>query len=130
MGLGFDSLSHIDGLVNSTNASTGRSLLYNLFYQNPSTPNFIAFSLERSSDPSADEVQGTFAIGELDSQYAAVNSTAAIPTFPESNPNRWNILFDAVIVGSNTVPLSSTVSGAPSDKAVVLLDSGSSYTFV
>jgi len=129
MGLGFDSLSTIDGLVNKTNAATGRSLLYNLFYDNPSTPNFIAFSLQRSSDSAANDVNGSFSIGELDQQYAAVNNTSPIPTFPQANPSRWNVLLDALLIGSEAIPVSSTVQGAPSGKAVVLLDSGSSYTY-
>jgi saccharopepsin len=62
-GLGFDSLSNVDSLVNETHASTGRSLLYNLFAANPGEPNFITFALQRSSDPT-DDVQGTFSIGE------------------------------------------------------------------
>lgn len=64
-GLGFTSLSTIDALVNNSDSSSGRSLLYNLFMQNPSEPNFIAFALERSSDDDADsdDVEGSFSIG-------------------------------------------------------------------
>jgi saccharopepsin len=40
MGLGFTSLSRIDALVNKTGSSSGRSLLYNLFSDNPNEPNF------------------------------------------------------------------------------------------
>lgn len=61
-GLGFTSLSTVDALVNASSASTGRSLLYNLFNANPSEPNFIAFSLQRSTE-AGDEVQGSFSIG-------------------------------------------------------------------
>src|SRR5262245_1440596 len=49
LGLGFTSLSTLDALLNKTNESTGRSLLFNLFQDNPSQPNFIAFSLQRAS---------------------------------------------------------------------------------
>lgn len=63
VGLGFTSLSTIDALVNSTGSSTGRSLLYNMFADNPSEPNFISFALQRSSEPD-DEVEGSFAIGK------------------------------------------------------------------
>lgn len=58
-GLGFSKLS---SLLNSTNSSTGQSLLYNLFAANQSTPNFIAFALQRETEP-GDDVQGTFSIG-------------------------------------------------------------------
>ena len=57
-------------------------------------------------------------------------NTNAIPTWPESYPSRWNVLLDSVLVGSKTVSVSSNVSGVPSGKAVVLLDSGTSYTYV
>jgi saccharopepsin len=62
LGLGFTSLSSIDSAVNATGSSKGRSLLYNLFEDNPSEPNFIAFSLQRASD-SSDTVLGNFSIG-------------------------------------------------------------------
>ena len=46
-----------------------------------------------------------------------------IPTWPEAFPSRWNILLDAVLIsGKRTVPVSSSVPGAPAGKAVVLLD--------
>ena len=64
MGLGFDSLSTIDAVVNHTGASTGRSLLYNAFHTNPNEPNYMAFSLQRSTDPDSD-VEGVFTIGAL-----------------------------------------------------------------
>jgi saccharopepsin len=63
LGLGFDSLSTIDAWVNSSGAATGRTLLYNLFHDNPSEPNFIAFSLQGTSDD--DQISGSFAIGML-----------------------------------------------------------------
>jgi len=63
-GLGFNKLSFLDLTVNSTNAITGRSLLFNLFAANTSTPNFIAFALQRGTQP-GDDVQGSFSIGML-----------------------------------------------------------------
>jgi len=128
LGLGFTSLSTIDSLVNKTGSSSGRSLLYNLFLDNPNEPNFIAFSLQRSSDPTAD-VQGTFLIGEVDSEYAEVNQTSPIPTFPVSNPTRWTILMDAILVGNSAISLTTSVPSAPSNRAVALLDSGTSYSY-
>lgn len=62
-GLGFTRLSNIDMKVNGTNSAAGRSLLYNLFETNPSEPNFIAFALQRSSEPE-DDVEGSFSIGK------------------------------------------------------------------
>jgi len=63
VGLGFTALSNIDYALNETSSDTGRSLLYNLFTLNPSEPNFLAFSLLRSTDPD-DEVEGSFSIGK------------------------------------------------------------------
>jgi len=127
LGLGFDSLSNIDLIVNATGASTGRSLLYNLFQDNPSEPNFIALSLQSTSDD--DQVTGSFAIGETEPQYSNVTSTNKIPTWPVDFPTRWNVLLDSFIVGTETYSVSTGVKGAPSNKAVVLLDSGTSYTY-
>jgi hypothetical protein len=62
MGLGFTSLSSIDAFLNNTNTSVGRSFLFNLFQDNPKEPNFIAFALQRSTEPD-DEVHGSFSIG-------------------------------------------------------------------
>ncbi|KAI9467080.1 acid protease [Lactarius psammicola] len=128
MGLGFTSLSTIDALVNKTGSSSGRSLLYNLFSDNPREPNFIAFSLQRSTDPTND-VEGTFLIGELDPDYAAVNQTSPISTFPITGSRRWTVLIEAILVGSSVISMTTTVPNAPSNRAVALLDSGTSYSY-
>ncbi|KAJ6613449.1 aspartic peptidase domain-containing protein [Mycena sp. CBHHK59/15] len=128
VGLGFTSLSSIDHSVNSTGASTGRSLLYNLFQDNPSEPNFIAFALQRSTD-SSDTVLGSFSIGEYEPKYAAVANATALPTWPVTAPSRWNVLLEALLVGNTVVTPTTDVVGAPNDRAVVLLDSGTSYTY-
>lgn len=128
LGLGFTKLSTIDALVNKSGSSTGRSFLFNLFQDNPSEPNFIAFLLQRSTDPH-DDVQGTFSLGETEEKYSSVLNTTAIPTWPENSPSRWNVLLDSIIVGQNSVSLSTAVANAPSNKAVALLDSGTSYTY-
>ncbi|KAJ7771356.1 aspartic peptidase domain-containing protein [Mycena maculata] len=132
VGLGFTSLSSIDHAINATGASTGRSLLYNLFQDNPSEPNYIAFALQRSTDTN-DTVQGTFCIGEVEPEYAAVLNGTALPTWPVSYPSRWNVLLEALLVqtsaGTTVVTPTTTVVNAPSNRAVVLLDSGTSYTY-
>ncbi|KAK7695439.1 hypothetical protein QCA50_000075 [Cerrena zonata] len=128
-GLGFTSLSTIDALVNKTGSSSGRSLLFNMFADNPSEPNFISFSMQRSNDPSGD-VEGSFGIGEVEDEFTAVLNTTAIPTWPENSPKRWNILLEAVLVGSDTVvSVSSSIDGVPEGRAVALVDSGTSYTY-
>lgn len=127
-GLGFNRLSSIDLVINDTQQSTGRSLLFNLFESNPTEPNFIAFALQRTSDKS-DAVEGSFSIGELEPKYAHVSGSERIPTWPINNPYRWNLLLDAVIVNDTITVPTTKVVGAPSNKAVVLMDSGSSYTY-
>lgn len=64
LGLGFTALSGVDVQVNSTGGSYGRSLLYNVFAQDPSVPNFISFLLSRNRDPDA-PVEGSFTISEV-----------------------------------------------------------------
>ncbi|KAJ7095380.1 aspartic peptidase domain-containing protein [Mycena belliarum] len=128
VGLGFTSLSSLDNAINGTGASTGRSLLFNLFQDNPAQPNFIAFALQRSID-STSAVQGSFSIGEYEPQYAAVMNATALSTWPVSSPSRWNVLLEALLVGNTVVTPTTTVAGVPSNRAVVLLDSGTSYTY-
>ncbi|KAJ8509332.1 hypothetical protein ONZ45_g8504 [Pleurotus djamor] len=128
LGLGFTSLSTVDALVNRSGQDTGRSLLYNLFEDNPSEPNFIAFALQRSTHDESD-VEGSFSIGEYEPDFAHVADRPAIPTFPPSHPKRWNVLLDALLFPDRTVIPNSTVNGAPGGKAVILLDSGTSYTY-
>jgi len=127
-GLGFTSLSTIDALVNQTGASSGRSMLFNAFSENPQEPNYIAFALQRATEPD-DEVEGTFSIGETADEYAAVLTTNPIPTFPVNSPRRWSVLLDGLVVGNKQIPVTSAVQGAPSNKAVVVLDTGTSYTY-
>jgi hypothetical protein len=57
-------------------------------------------------------------------------NTTAISTWPISTPSRWNVLLEALLVGNTVVTPTTDVVGAPSNRAVVLLDSGTSYTYV
>jgi saccharopepsin len=131
-GLGFTSLSSLDHAVNKTGQSSGRSLLYNLFSVNPKEPNFLAFLLQRSTDAVAeDDVEGSFSIGEYEPEFEEVSNSTKISTWPPHSPSRWNVLLDAVILGTDSQIIMPTtdVVGAPGNKAVVLMDSGSSYTY-
>lgn len=71
-----------------------------------------------------------FVLGELDPQFANVSNNSPIPTYPEVNPYRWSILVDAVIVNNSAMVPTSSIAGAPSNKAVAMIDSGSSYSYV
>ncbi|PVF99939.1 acid protease [Serendipita vermifera] len=130
VGLGFTGLSHIDAAVTSNgNGTWGRSLLYNIFALNPSEPNFIAMALERANDPS-DTVQGSLGVGELAPEYADISSTDHIPLFPPEGSNRWTILLDSYVVNGATQNLTSTISDVPQGRAAVLVDSGTTYSYV
>ena len=64
VGLGFTKLSSIDHALQGVGKTDGKSLLYNLFADNPKEPNFIAFGLQRTTDGGGD-VEGSFTIGVL-----------------------------------------------------------------
>lgn len=91
-----------------------------------------AFLLVRSKSYGGNyDRTNNYIIGEFEPKYAAVANQTAISTWPPRSPSRWNVLLDAVIVGERIiVPSDTSVPGAPSNKAVVLMDSGSSYTYV
>ncbi|KAH9938591.1 aspartic peptidase domain-containing protein [Fomitopsis serialis] len=129
LGLGFDSLSTVDALVNMTDASTGRTFLYNAFAKDKSEPNFISFTLEDTED-SYDSVQGYFSIGEYNPSYTAVANSSKISTWPETAPTRWSILLDYLLLKDSALMPTSVISGVPSGKAVIVLDSGTSYSYV
>ena len=128
LGLGFTSLSTIDYLLNQTGSSAGRSFLFNAFSINPREPNFVSFALSRSADDQ-DQVSGEMTIGEYIQEYEQIEQTHAIPTWPVKNPERWNVLLEAVHVGASPVLVTSKIPKAPTNRAVALLDTGTSYSF-
>lgn len=128
LGLGFTSLSNIDNLMNQTGSSAGRSFLFNAFSTNPQEPNFISFALSRSSDDE-DEVNGAMTIGEYVQGYNQIEQTPAISTWPVKHPSRWNVLLEAFHVGAKPTTVTSKIPSAPANRAVVLLDTGTSYTY-
>ena len=64
VGLGFTKLSTIDNALRNAGIDDGKSLLYNLFLDNPDEPNFIAFALQRTVEHEGD-VEGSFTVGAL-----------------------------------------------------------------
>ncbi|TBU33278.1 acid protease [Dichomitus squalens] len=130
VGLGFSKLSSVDNALTNAGQSDGKALLSNLFADNPKEPNFIAFALQRTTESGGD-VEGSFTIGEYDDDYKDVANSPKISTFPASDPTRWTVLLDAIVLANNNtvIPLNTSVAGAPSGKAVVMLDSGTSYTY-
>jgi saccharopepsin len=69
-------------------------------------------------------------LGEYEPQFANISNNPQISTWPKKSPSRWNILIDAVIVNKDIIVPRSSVNGAPSNKAVSLLDTGASYSYV
>ena len=128
VGLGFTGLSHIDAAITAEGGSWGHSLLYNIFQLEPNVPNFIAFALDRTASP-ADDVEGSFGLGEVDDKYAAVQSTDHIPLYPPKGSTRWTILLDSFASDGVSHELTSTINGVPEGRAVVLLDTGTTYSY-
>ncbi|QRV94007.1 aspartyl protease [Ceratobasidium sp. AG-Ba] len=134
IGLGADDLSRVNEAVqNKYNATWGRTLLSNLFLQEPNTPNHVAFALDRAGDLD-DTATGSFDIGEIQPQYAAIEQSSPIPLWPET-ANRWTVLIDSLTANGSSVPLNSTFEGdngiePPAGKSLALLDTGTSLALI
>lgn len=128
VGLGFTGLSHIDAAVDTGGATWGRSLLYNIFALNPTEPNFIAMALERDSDET-NTVLGSLGVGELADEYVDVKDSPKIPLFPPEGSTRWTVMLDSFAVNGANQNITSAVTDVPTGRAVVLLDSGTTYSY-
>ncbi|KAF8892820.1 aspartic peptidase domain-containing protein [Gymnopilus junonius] len=129
MGLSFDfaTASPINEKIESIygpDATWGRSVLKNIFKQNPSEPNMIAILLARTGDME-DTDGGSFTIGEYLPQYASVVNQTKLPQFPKGG-DRWTVLMDGIYVDGAALNLESTSNGVPSGQAQTLLDTGNS----
>ncbi|KAG8908476.1 hypothetical protein FRC00_011184, partial [Tulasnella sp. 408] len=127
LGLGFTSLSSVDRTVTAAGGDYGHDFLYNIFAQNASAPNFIAFQLERKNSLPSD-AESIFTIGELEEKYGGISQTQKISTWPVSSPRRWSVLLDGYEYADGIKrTLATKVDGAPS--SVILLDTGASYAY-
>ena len=116
--------------MNQTGSSAGRNFLFNAFSVNPEQPNFISFALSRLADDTIQgAADGVMTIGEYFPEYQRIEQTPSIPTWPVKNPTRWSILLEAIHVGETPVRVTSNISDAPMNRAVVTLDTGTSYTY-
>ncbi|KAH7334923.1 aspartic peptidase domain-containing protein [Rhizoctonia solani] len=130
LGLGFDTLSSIAGTVSQKTQQTwGRTLLSNIFISDPTTPNHVAFRLDRHEDGNNTDV-GAFDVGTFAAGLESVNNTAEIPIF-SSNARQnlyWNVLVDGVTLNGQAQTLKSTVNGGtqtpPAGKVSAVLDTG------
>lgn len=128
LGLGFDtpgasSINDAVQQVEGTAATWGRSVLSNIFAQNPSGSDYIGISLSRTGDQEG-TADGSLTIAEYDSDYAAVANAPKLMQTPP-NTGEWNVVLDAFWVGGKQITWPSTLSTAPAGKTIVLLDTGS-----
>lgn len=127
MGLSFDfsTASPINLAIKriySADAHWGRSVLRNIFSQNPKQPNFIGINLARTGDLE-DTTGGSFTIGEYDSRFEGVASTKKLPQHPKGG-DRWTTLLEGISVDGKNIKITSTVPGVPAGQAQALLDTG------
>ncbi|VDC07265.1 unnamed protein product [Peniophora sp. CBMAI 1063] len=107
----------------------GRNVIANVFEQNAGLGNFTVVSLGRTDDGEGTG-EGSLAIGEypegLENQFA---QTSAVDAFTPGAA-RWTVPVDAMAVNSKTLALESAIQGAPSGKAIALIDTGTSKAMV
>ena len=110
-------------------ATWGRSLLSNIFLSDLSTPNHIAFRLDRLYDGNTTDT-GSFDIGTFAPGMEAVNSTSPIPIFNynSTTDQYWSVLLDGIAINGQNQTLKTTVSAGdvtpPDGKLAVVLDTG------
>lgn len=127
MGLSFDfvTASPINQKIKSIygpDATWGRSVLRNIFQQDPSEPNFIAIHLSRSDDLE-DTSGGSLTIGEYATKYANVASKPKLPQHPKGG-DRWTTLLEGLYVDGTAVDVVSTIASVPAGQSQALLDTG------
>ncbi|KDQ56724.1 hypothetical protein JAAARDRAFT_36213 [Jaapia argillacea MUCL 33604] len=105
----------------------GRTFLDNAFMMYPEEPNYITFLLSR--DPvSGITSGGTFTIGEVATEFAAITKTPQRKVLSTSEIPRWATTMDGMIVNgkkySGHSKFNSTFVGA--GQTITVLDSGTS----
>jgi len=68
-------------------------------------------------------------LGEVDDKHAAVQDTDHIPLYPARGSSRWTLLLDSFASDGVSHGLTSTISGVPNGRAVILLDTGTTYSY-
>lgn len=99
-------------------------MLYNIFAEHPTQPNFIGITLDRSEDLE-DVENGSFTIGEYDIDYEEIQNAPMLYQYPPYS-GRWTTLMDGIIVNGHAIALNSTIPNTPPGKTVTLIDSGTS----
>ncbi|KAJ7070221.1 aspartic peptidase domain-containing protein [Mycena belliarum] len=131
IGLGFDDPS--DPIPSALTAAglnsskIGKSVLSNIFDQNPETPRFFAVSLSRDGDKGG-TADGDLTIGGYDPRYADVQHAPLLPLFGTGS---WNILMDGIFLNGAQIPWARDPKGnIPEGKVRGLLDTGTTGLIV
>ncbi|KAG8773158.1 hypothetical protein FRC12_002687 [Ceratobasidium sp. 428] len=126
-GLSFDTLSDINlAVINATNDTWGRSLMSNVFLADPSTPNHIAFLLDRTGDLN-DTDTGSFDIGTYASGYEVVADQPKHTVFSALSDvvNQWNVILSQLTIGGQVQKLESGIKADGTTKIVNAPPAGS-----
>ncbi|KDQ59377.1 hypothetical protein JAAARDRAFT_34102 [Jaapia argillacea MUCL 33604] len=106
----------------------GRTFLDNAFMTNPEEPNYITFMLSR--DPVYGTTSGgTFTIGEVATEFAAITNTPQRKVLSTSSLPRWATTMDGIIVNGKTYSGHSKFNSTfvSAGQTIALLDSGTSF---
>lgn len=131
LGLSFDSASKIDNSIREAwgqSSTAGRSLISNIFHQDPNISNFITVLLGRAGDLDG-EVQGQFTIGEYFDRdgLEAIKEAPKLPRQTVQVPNaadRWNVEVEGICVNGKPTELKSAFPGVKEGSVIGLLDTG------
>ncbi|QRW13046.1 aspartyl protease [Ceratobasidium sp. AG-Ba] len=137
VGVGFDTNSEIATLVsNATHENWGRSVLSNIFLENPTLPHYIAIFLDRLGYLN-DTGSGTLDIGTYASGYEAVTSQPKHSVFSGYKGGflQWNLLVSGLKINGESQTLQTGVTPGkknglsntpPAGTISALLDTGTS----
>ncbi|KAG8708482.1 hypothetical protein FRC09_001226 [Ceratobasidium sp. 395] len=126
-GLSFDTLSDINrAVLNVTGDTWGRSLMSNIFLADPSTPNHIAFLLDRTGDLN-DTDTGSFDIGTYAPGYEAVADQPKHVVFSGLSDRviQWNVILSQLTIGGQVQKLESGIKADGTTKIVNAPPAGS-----
>jgi hypothetical protein len=140
-GLSFDTLSQINNaVVNATRETWGRSLMSNVFLSDPSTPNHIAFFLDRNDDLN-DTDTGYFDIGTYAPGCEQVSNHPKLDVFSgfDSQVLQWNLLVHALSINAKKQHLKTSIKAdkevgltnvPPEGTVSALMDTGTSSALI
>ncbi|KZV74787.1 acid protease [Peniophora sp. CONT] len=133
MGIGLDNgrsaiRNTLDEVYGSKDGEAlSRTAINNVFMQNPELNNFTTVYLGRTGDGEATD-EGIFTIGEyINGTEEDLRGVDSIDVF---KPTSWGVPLDAMAVNGKKVALNSSLKGAPSGKAITLLDTGTGLAVV